>query len=471
MKKYIICLLTVLLFISANAEEIKGEGHGKTEDKAKEAAVQNLNKTIYTQLATELYTELSISKFYGKWKNRKDDFEDIRKKIKAGKYELPIVGINVSFIKSRGEVLGIASFNYENVKIYEDELETIKKKIDGLMKDVDKKESNSEKTAIFFDLIKQIDNFNKYEIMAEFLRSTAVPDLEITKSDLRDKIKFYDETYDSLSGGLKKVLNEIKQEKIFVYTPVKEGSQNVSDLSAKVREFFIANLNSVSSPSNASFLLSAEYKTTAYGVDFVFRVSDRDKKVLKTAKASFLASSYKGIDSENMSKSMEGLIYEDLLKVGDLTSELSVNADKKLYTFKKGENVKLAAKVDKAGYLFLIAHSADSKYSYIINFSNKKDDEKFIYQVNSNEINHFIDLGNFEVISGFGSEKIELIMSSVDPLEIIPQNKYDEDTGLYKIGEDPFKVVERIRRTAKEFALAKKASMSESVIEIITLNK
>lgn len=471
MKKYIIGLVMIIVFVTVYTEEIKGEGHGKNEEKAKEAAVQNLNKTIYDKLGQELFTELSVSKFYGKWKNRKDEFEDIRKKIKTGKIELPIVGVNVSFIKSRGEVLGIASFNYENVKIYEDELESIKKKIDSSLKELEKKESNSEKTAILFDIIKQMDNFNKYEIMAEFLRSAVVPDITVTKSDLREQIKFYEDTYDNLNVGLKKVLNEIKLDKVFIYEPTKEGSQNVSDLSIKVREFFIQNLNAVSSPINASFFLIAEYKTMPYGVEFTFKLTDRDKKNLKTVKASFLSSAYKGLDPENGSKSLDDFVYGEMLKIGDVSAELSVNVDKKLYAFKKGEIVKLAAKVDRVGYLILVAHSSDAKYSYLVNFSDKKGDEKFIYQVNNNEVNKYIDLGNFEVISGFGSEKVELIMFTVDPLDVIPQNKYDEDTGLYKIGDDPFKVIEKLRRTSKEFALARKANISESVIEIITSKK
>ncbi len=161
---------------------------------------------------------------------------------------------------------------------------------------------------------------------------------------------------------------------------------------------------------------------------------------------------------------------------GDLRASITTNIGKKDLLFKKGKSFRLLVKMNKPGYFYIVVHSLKEgeTYSYMIDFFNENSNRKFIYHVNADDVNRWIELGEFEVVPPFGVETLQMMASDHDLIDKVPPNFYDRKTKLYKVGTNPFDAVARtrgiIRKQRVRPGAGKKPSHSEAVLIFTTMN-
>ncbi len=158
-----------------------------------------------------------------------------------------------------------------------------------------------------------------------------------------------------------------------------------------------------------------------------------------------------------------------------LRADITTHIDKKDLLFKKGNNLKLLVKMNNPGYFYIVVHSLkkEASYSYLIDFFDAEGKRKFIYHVNADDVNKWIELGQFEIVPPFGVETLQLIASNEDIVDKVPKNSYDKNTKLYKVGNNPSDAVAitrgLIRKQRLEPDTNKKPSYTEALLIFTTM--
>jgi hypothetical protein len=109
------------------------------------------------------------------------------------------------------------------------------------------------------------------------------------------------------------------------------------------------------------------------------------------------------------------------------------------------------------------------RYSYLLELQEAERNRKFVYYVNADDANKWISLGEFDVVKPFGVESLQVIASTVDPVDELPSYRYDPKTGLYISFREPKEGVLKARALRKK--MSEEAQTAEAVLMLTTMEK
>lgn len=426
MKKAISILLFILLLShSAIADRLSGSGFGPTESEAKKEALADLSQSIKVEVKSEFKSIVS---------QKNKTLDELKTKAIHLKSDIPVLGAEFDELTSSEGYMVEAVLYFSKVRLYELELKRINDLINKNLVNYNKATSNSVKLEILKTILTNIDQYYKYRIVAQLMHSKKIPEIKIPATEIKNSLTKLGKKADTINFGVKMLAQDIMQKKIFIYPPTTENSSEITQFGSAVKDHLSKYLNTVSTPSAASCFLSGEYQTLKNGIELTCHLIDKDGNTIKTAMTFFLPSAYKNYQIKPSTIDFEKLLQSGHLVSGDFKVDIKTEKGRQNLLYKKDDSMRLFVKMNKPGYLYFIVHNLKKeKYSYIVNFTDEPENRKFIYYLNGDYVNKWVELVEFSVVAPFGVETLQLFASTKDLINSLPEYFYDKRTQLYKL--------------------------------------
>jgi hypothetical protein len=465
MKKIILLISFIILVTTTSyaGKTVSGQGFGKTKKVAKSEALADLSQSIFVNIRSE-FTDRTLVDGRGLKKRTE--------KILNMESDLPILGAKYTvFPQNEGYDVN-AVLKDDSLVLYERELNNLLNDIKQNLLTVKKSSSTSEKSRLLKSTYAKLTQFIKFRTVAQFFNSKKVPELAITKSEIRNMIKKIEGKADTLEFGLKRLSRDFLIKSVYIHPPSTRNTNEVTQFASRVKDILSTFIPSERSKRDAEFYLIGEYSILKDGIDLTYTLMDKENNTLKTSIVTFLPIAYRSYDYKPKTVDFAKLIKTGLVVSSDFRTDIITSAGRKNLLFKKGNSLKLMVKMTKPGYFYLLVHSfkKDGKYSYLINFDESRGNRKFIKYVNPDDVNKWIIIGEFEVVPPFGVETMQMIASTTDLVDKVPVNYEDSTTQLYKLGGKPMNNVTLTRGLMlKKTKNSKKALSAESVLTFTTM--
>jgi hypothetical protein len=224
------------------------------------------------------------------------------------------------------------------------------------------------------------------------------------------------------------------------------GSQEITPLGGALADALRVEMAGRSGPRLRA---SGEYRLLDNGdVSILLDLREHANGRLVTTRSVRLAKSgYAGFRAEPLAPDFERLLRQGEVISGDLRVDLVTSAGNRNLKFKSGDSVKLVARMNHPGYFYVVGHivQADSQFSYLVELNEVKStvlgsaegsahaEAKFIRYVPADQVNHYIELGEFVIEPPFGTEHLQIIASSQSPRGSLPPFSYQSSSDYFII--------------------------------------
>ena len=311
MKRYLIITIALLLsYNTLSAKQITGEGYGITRLEARKEALADLSQNIKVETRSVFSSIVTV--------NADDDVEELKKKIINLKSDLPILGAEFTTVTVKDQFLVQATLDYRNVKIYESELINIKNIIDDNVNKLKTSRTSAEKAVLLREILTNLEQYDRYRIVAQFIGSKDIPKVNITSADIKRQIGILLETADTLDFGLKLLTEGIKEKNIFIYPPTTRNSREITEFASAVKNKLSVYLHTVERPNRGEYFLSGEYQILKDKIDLTYHLLNSDQDIQKTFVTTFSKSAYKDYEIEPQTLDFDNLLKKWCRGIGRL---------------------------------------------------------------------------------------------------------------------------------------------------------
>jgi hypothetical protein len=474
MKRLQICLLVASFIVAfavihSEAKTIIGKGFGITREEAKKEALSDLSSSIQVEVQSSFESMV-------KEVNRK--VEEFTRNVITLKSELPILGAEYKFSKTRDGQESTAILNSESVvRLYGAQINEIKKNIDTLQRLIEKSPSRMEKYQLYTEILTGLKQYYKYKTVAILLGSKNIPDIDITEVEIKNQLRKLEEKVDDLTMAAKLIARAIgDRDRIYIYPPTTRNSHEITQFADAVKKRLSAHVKTVQNPKDANFFLKGSYHILSngkVGIELTYFLVDNEFNTVLSKVISLLPETYAGYQVRPKTLSFDKLLYEGFVVSNEFKIEITTNRGRTNLLFKEREEAEFLVKMNNPGYFYIVGHvvkPGNEQYSYVIDFDATgeiRGDRKFIQYVNIDDVNKWISLGKFDIVAPFGVESLQLIASSKDLIDSLPFHGYDVETQLHVVSKDPNKAVMNTRAIKKK--ISKKVKSAEAVLLFTTM--
>ncbi len=429
----------------ADAFQFTGDGYGSTEIEARKEALADLSSA----LQAELYTK----------------YEE-----KANQLKLSVMGVDFIFQDKVDEVYARAVLDSQKaLRFYKTKLKEIHREIKTNQKKIQKRMSKKRQYNILTDLLTEIEQFDMYKSVAIVLGIQEIPKLGITQEEIKERLRYLEKEVDTMDMAVKILTKRINVEDIYVYPPRVKKSNEVTQFAEELRDRLSVYLDTENLSLETRYIMIGEYEPVERGIQVIYRLLDDNHNILKINTVRILPEAYRRYKIRPYAISFDRLFHSNIAKSNNLRVAISTNKGKIERVFKNGDIIKLFIKMNKPGYIFIVGHTVKSraKHSYILDIKKTGGKRRFIHNVNFNELNKWINLGDFIVRPPFGIEAFQVIASNSDLLDKIPYYSFDKKAGLYIVSRDPLMGIERVRELRER--KGDEEELAEAVLMLTTL--
>jgi hypothetical protein len=474
MKRLQICLLVASFIVAfavihSEAKTIIGKGFGITREEAKKEALSDLSSSIQVEVQSSFESMV-------KEVNRK--VEEFTRNVITLKSELPILGAEYQYSKTRDGQKSTAILNSESVvRLYGAQINEIKKNIDTLQRLIEKSPSRMEKYQLYTEILTGLKQYYKYKTVAILLGSKNIPDIDITEVEIKNQLRKLEEKVDDLTMAAKLIARAIgDRDRIYIYPPTTRNSHEITQFADAVKKRLSAHVKTVQNPKDANFFLKGSYHILSngkVGIELTYFLVDNEFNTVLSKVISLLPETYAGYQVKPKTLSFDKLLYEGFVVSNEFKIEITTNRGRTNLLFKEREEAEFLVKMNNPGYFYIVGHvvkPGNEQYSYVIDFDATgeiRGDRKFIQYVNIDDVNKWISLGKFDIVAPFGVESLQLIASSKDLIDSLPFHGYDVETQLHVVSKDPNKAVMNTRAIKKK--ISKKVQSAEAVLLFTTM--
>ena len=449
-----------LIALSASAWALEGTGFGRTEDDARQRAASDLASAIQVQIKSVVE---SCTQVRGK------HAEDCGSRVSSRTVtDLPMLGLKLDRIPGGSEPFGAkAILDRSSLPLYDQQLARWKKEYLAQADALKGASGRQQRHALLGRQMTALRVYQDHRLVATALggKPEEAPGSEAALMAEQEKLE---DRADSLAFAARLLLKDLSGVISRVEPLRASGSREVTPFGAAMADALRAEMTGRSGPS---MRLSGEYRLLDNGeAELVLEVHEGHADG---------PGSLAGVRSVRLSKSaLEGYRakplaanFEQLLKSGEAVSSqlraevvTTSGGSSAGLLFKSGESLKLAARVNRAAYFYVVGHviRTDGQFSYLLPVQEGVGPAKFIQRVPADLANHYVELGEFTVEPPFGAEHLQIIASTDDPAKSLPPHEYDAKTGYYVLRNSQGNALKGLQGTR---GLRPKASAERMVAE------
>ncbi|MBM4403973.1 MAG: hypothetical protein FJ042_06305 [Candidatus Cloacimonetes bacterium] len=429
-------MICLMVFCQLGGQVLKGEAWGDSEDRARNGALASLSQSIYVKVET------TITATEGE-----ENFRAFARTVKevTTTSNLPLLGTTFTPVEKKGREFKVTVMldPARALSLYEDRLSALQKDLDEAAQFL---KDGGDAVLRYNRLIKangELEEFDIYRFIYLALGGKKTYTVPLTQSQISSALHKLTATFDDLELALKHHITRIiNYSMIYVHYPALYPSKEVTQFSRIVRDRLIAMLKVTENLEQAQYHLRSSYEITEEGMVLTLRLVSPEGKIeqaefIRLSPPAYQAYRYMPSNFDVAQSIASGELISNKL----LVQFSGLDGSDQLF-FVKGDLAGFKIRANMPVEYYIIGHnySAEGVYSYLLPLKSG-----FIGRINSDQVNRWIQLPEFEVIEPFGVETLQVIASTGDLSKSLPPVVRDHKNGLYKITGDPSTAVFRTR--------------------------
>ena len=441
------------------ADIYSSQSYGDTEAYAREQVLLNLASNLHVKIESE---SQSIA-------DNKSGLTSTSKT--KAIVDLPVLGAQVDCFPKGAEYTCHGLLNSEiSAPLYASKLTQLREKI---------LEQANPSTAVTQDVREQslmnaaslMDDWARYLEVLHFLSpsSAETHQLNITKAEILSRLEKSQRSSESIPHAMEQFAQNFDYQSVFVFPPRPEHSNEITQFS----RFFKASLESrlsgqLVSQQRARFYLRGSYSKTEDGLSVHYKLLNKQGDTVDSRIMKLAPKAYQGLQFEPTLIDFDQMLHSGYAVSSDLNVQIRTDRGQSDLAFSLGESVELFVKLNRSGYFYLVGHTKTRgiEKSYLLDLQDAPGNRKFINYVNADDANRWISLGEFEVQPPFGVESLQIIASSKDLVDAVPNTSFDGS--YYLISNNLKEGVALTRGLVKKKKKAEKLKPAEAVLMFST---
>jgi len=457
----------VILFLfqlgaSAGAIELTGDAYAADRQEAKKQALVSLSESLLVEMKSEFNSE-----------QHQDGYVEASKKVSAIS-ELPLLGVSSTIINKQGEYYCTVFMNSEkSLNIYRTKLGDFGKEINSLnKKQLSQKKNKTQRYKTLNELLTLAKKFDKHKTVAGLLGESGFPKTSIGLSEIKSELLSIESAAPNLDIAATLLTRELPgpDHVYYVQPPFPQESKQATKLSRLIQNKIQTKVKSTSNRSNAHYYLKGSYEVLNDGISITYHAVDNQGVTLASRVAKVAPSVYRNVSYKPETIDFDKLLHHGFMVSNKYRAELNSNKGNADLLFAEGETIQLFAKLNRPGYFYIASHNKTDNISYLLDLNDSQGNRKFIRYVNADDVNKWLDLGEFEVVPPYGTESLQLISSNKDLVNNVPEVAYDNELELYVIQSSSVKqAVIKTRGLKRKKEKKEKAKVAEAVLTFTTM--
>ncbi|MDH3342999.1 MAG: DUF4384 domain-containing protein [Gammaproteobacteria bacterium] len=458
--KLFISTLLLLLCSSTQAVTLTGEAYAPTREDARQQALSALSESVLVEVKSVFESEQSSNGYI-----------DATKKMSSVS-ELPLLGVDYTVIDKKGEFFCSVLLNGDrSLSLYQAELKKLASSIDALnKKQLSQKANKSQRHKTLDLLLTDLEQYDKHQTVARFLGSNVAAPVSVKQADVRSELLSIEAAAPSVDIVARVLTRDLPVHQYKVQAAMPAGAKRATKLSRLLKDNVERHLQTKQDVVEGEFTLKGSYEILKEGVSVTYRVIDPRGVTTATRVAMLSKAALSNIEYKPASVNFDQLLHEGYVVSNDFKAQLNTSAGKEGLAFTEGETIGLFTKLNSPGYFYLVSHNTSDNISYVLELSESHGKRKFLRYVNADEVNRWLSLGEFEVSAPFGAENLQLIASSKDLIDSLPNTHFDPELELYVVGAKTTEEAVTTTRGLKP-KRSNKVKSSEATLTFTTMRK
>jgi hypothetical protein len=460
---FVVALLNTA--IPCHSQVLSGTGWGETFAEAKKEALGDLCTTIQVEVNSQITNVQS--------QTGDDAFGKVESILKLTS-NLPILGADFKETRDDNGIWATAFLNAaKSGPLYAARLRDIKEEVENTLAAVKRAATHADQHRLLTTALPLCEEYSRLAPVARTLDVGPIDKLPVSQSTLFERIIALEKNADSIDFAAQLITKELSSDLtgIYVYPPMLRESNEVTPFAAVVRECIAKRLKTVDSPDRADYFFTGRYEKSSQTIDLAYTLYKIEGSAVSSAVVRLAPEAFSDYTTAPKSLSLDKLLQNGLAISNDFRVSLRTNLGKENLLFKEGQKVKLFVKSNRPAYFYLAGHidkGQAQRRSYLLNLMPKAQGKRrFIGYINGDDVNKWISLGKFKAARPFGMENLQVIASTEDLIDNLPHVvRYDLETKLYLIADDPEKGVAKIRALIPE---EDETTSTEAVLTFTTM--
>lgn len=385
--------------------------------------------------------------------------------------ELPLLGVTHFVADKKGEYYCVAYLDSErSLSLYQAELQTLYKKISQLDTAQKQQQNNKDKRyRLLLDLLANLEQYEKYYTVARLLGAQQGASLPTEVANVRLLILSIESAVPSLEVAAQMLTRDLPAHTYYVQPPLPYGSQQATKLSRLMRDTIKRHIKSTDN-NGAQYILKGSYEILKDGISVTYKAVDDQGSTIATRVSKLASSAYQNIEYKPQSIDFNQLLHNGYVVSNDFKAELNTNLGNQDLLFVEGQSIELFVKLNQPGYFYVVSHNTTDNSSYLLELSEATGKRAFIRYVNADDANRWLSLGEFEAAPPFGTENLQLVASSQDLVNNLPEVLFDNQTELYFVQSRSTQEAVTTTRALKP-KKSKSVKAAESTLSFTTMEK
>ncbi len=421
-------LALCLLLTAGSAQALEGLGFGSDSEEACRRAAADLASAIQVRIQSVVESCTQVS-------NRKP--EDCGSRVmNRSATDLPLLGLRYRDVPGGSEPAGAQAVLEPDTAtvLYREKLASLRKEFAAGAQALIVAGNRRARHDLLTRQITTLRTYADHRLVAMALGMT-VEDLPASETELASQREALEESVDSLDFAARVLLKGVQGRlpEMPPLTPV--HSREATPLGSALADALRVEMSGRPGPRLRA---TGEYRLLDSGdVDVVLELrNEATREWVGVRSVRLTRAGYAGHRAEPLAPDFEQLLRQGEAVSGDLRAELVTTVGERQLKFKAGETLRLAARLNRAAYFYVIGHvvRAEGQFSYLLPLQEGGNlEERFIRYVPADQANHYLELGEFSVAAPYGTEHAQIIASTQRPKDTLPAQQLDPSTGYYVI--------------------------------------
>lgn len=441
MSKYTAILLILFASISSHsvlAMSYMGLGVDKSLAQAKQLALSDLQQNLYVYVETNTHVERGsqIANYYR-----------LTSKLSS---QLQIIG-------TQNDCLRVNDEHHCTVELGEAQAELYAVKISRLIRQINDHWAITQqaKGRDKFDRLQQLlllhEQLKTIAVVYELLApDKPISGLKVSETQINSalaNIQSRPSNVDELAIAIATPLKQYRRIFVKPFTPLE--SLEITPFSRTLRAKIISHLDVISDRDYAFYELSGNYSYNKKHISvqnhLMALVKEKHKQIVHANSQQLTLDSISNLDYLPKSLEFDRQLIKEHIIGNNFKIQLKTNKGSRDLLFEQNQTVKLLIKLSHPGYFYLVGHSQNKNksQSYLVDLNDSSDNQKFVHYLGVEQINRWVDIGQFDVTAPYGSESIQAFGSVDYPGELLPTTQFN---GTYYIIDGSFSQVTRKTR-------------------------
>ena len=420
-----------LLIAASGAAALEGVGYGATLDDAKQRAAVDLVGAIQVQVKSEVVSCIQTS-----GKKAEDCGSRVMNRTAA---DLPMLGLVFVSVPGGSDRFGAKAVldAQAALPLYRHKLADLQGELRAARKSLEDEKDGRRRHDSLTRQLAIVRAMVDHRLVAVALGDKP-EESAITESAILAELVAVEQTVDSISLASRMLLKEVNGRVVSIDPILGAGSNEVTPFAEALRKALMAE---GAGKGGDPLTGKADYRILDDGRIDLFLELRRlpDGTLAAATKARLAANGYGEFRATPLAPDFDKLLKDGAVYSADLRVDVSTDRGTRDLLFRHGETVRLVVRTNRSAYFYVVGHVVrpDTQFSYLLpldgDAAGEKRPERFTKYVPADGVNHYIDLGEFEVVPPFGIEHIMVTASTEKVDASLPKTRFNTASGYFEI--------------------------------------